>query len=308
MQTILITGGTGLVGTALTKMLVENGNKVIILTRSIKGKQASDAVSYALWDVEQQTIDTDALSAADCIVHLAGAGVVDQRWTNAYKKTIVDSRVDSGNFLIESLRNHPHKVKTIISSSAIGWYGADQKENVPFVETDPADKHFLGETCQLWEESIRPASKMGIRVCTIRTGIVLSKNGGALAEFMKPIRLGVAAILGNGKQMVSWIHIDDLCRIFMHAIQNENLNGNYNGVAPKPVSNQQLTLELARIMRKQFFVPMHVPAFVLKCIMGESSIEVLKSTNVSSKKIQASGFTFYYPSITAALNALINPS
>jgi uncharacterized protein (TIGR01777 family) len=306
MQTILITGGTGLVGTALTKMLVEKGNKVIILTRSVEGKKPSNSVKYAAWDVDGKKIDATALAEADCIVHLAGAGVVDQRWTKTYKQKIVDSRVQSGAFLIESLRNHPNKVTSIISSSAIGWYGADQKENYQFIETDIADSHFLGETCKLWEESVDGATAMGIRVCKIRTGIVLSNEGGALMEFKKPIRLGVAAILGNGKQKVSWIHMDDLCRIFIHAINETSMSGSFNAVAPAPVSNKELTLSLARMMRKIFFIPMHVPAFVLKIIMGESSIEVLKSTNVSCKKIQQSGFTFFYPTITAALTELIN--
>ena len=196
-------------------------------------------------------------------------------------------------------------MKAIISASAIGWYGPDVKENYQFVENDPADSHFLGETCRLWEESIEPATKLGIRVCKIRTGIVLSTKGGALVEFMKPIRLGVAGILGNGKQIVSWIHIEDLCRIFIHAIENENLNGNYNAVAPEPVSNKKLTITLAKIMKGIFFIPSYVPKFVLKIMMGERSIEVLKSTNVSCEKIRNTGFTFLYPSIEVALRQLL---
>jgi len=238
---------------------------------------------------------------------LAGAGVVDKKWTAAYKKEIQDSRIKSSELIIHSIQNNPHKVKAIISSSAIGWYGPDVKENYQFVETDPADGHFLGETCRLWEESVEPASKLGIRVCKIRTGIVLSSKGGALVEFMKPIRLGIAGILGDGKQMVSWIHIDDLCRLFIEGIEKEQLAGSYNAVAPLPVSNKELTIELAHQIKGRFYIPLHVPKFILKIMMGERSLEVLKSTTVNSEKIKKTGFTFLYPSIEAALHQLANP-
>jgi len=304
-KNIMITGGTGLVGDVLCKMLTEKGYSVTILTRSTNKSTNNSAVDYAHWDISNKYIDPVAISKADYIIHLAGAGVVDRKWTAAYKKEIIDSRVKSSELIIHSLQNNPHKVKAIISASAIGWYGPDVKENYQFVETDPADVNFLGETCRLWEESVEPASKLGIRVCKIRTGIVLSTKGGALVEFMKPIRLGIAGILGNGKQMVSWIHIEDLCRIFIHAIENEKLNGSYNGVAPKPVSNKLLTITLAKIMKGIFFIPSYVPKFVLKIMMGERSVEVLKSTNVSCEKIRNTGFTFLYPSIEVALRQLL---
>jgi uncharacterized protein (TIGR01777 family) len=304
-KNILITGGTGLVGNALSNMLTEKGYTVTILTRSTNKKSNNAAIDYAHWDINNNYIDPAAISNADYIIHLAGAGVVDKKWTAAYKKEILDSRVKSSELIIQSLQNNPHKVKAIISSSAIGWYGPDVKENYQFVETDPADGHFLGETCRLWEESIEPATKLGIRVCKIRTGIVLSTKGGALVEFIKPIRLGVAGILGNGKQIVSWIHIEDLCRIFIHAIENDNLNGSYNAVTPAPVSNKMLTITLAKIMKGIFFIPSYVPKFILKIMMGERSIEVLKSTNVSCEKIRNTGFTFLYPSVEVALRQLL---
>jgi len=304
-KNIMITGGTGLVGDVLCKMLTEKGYSVTILTRSTNKISNNAAIDYAHWDINNNYIDPVAIANADYIIHLAGAGVVDKKWTAAYKKEILDSRVKSSELIVHSLQNNPHKVKAIISASAIGWYGPDVKENYQFVETDSADVHFLGETCRLWEESIEPATKLGIRVCKIRTGIVLSTKGGALVEFMKPIRLGIAGILGNGKQIVSWIHIEDLCRIFIHAIENEKLNGSYNGVAPKPVSNKLLTITLAKIMKGIFFIPSYVPKFVLKIMMGERSIEVLKSTDVSCEKIRNTGFTFLYPSIEVALRQLL---
>lgn len=304
-KNILITGGTGLVGNALCTMLNEKGYSVTILTRSKNKTSDNAAVDYAHWDISNNYIDPIAIAKADYIIHLAGAGVVDKKWTAAYKKEILDSRVKSSELIIQSIQKNTNKVKGIISASAIGWYGPDVKENYQFVETDPADGHFLGETCRLWEESIEPATKLGIRVCKIRTGIVLSTKGGALVEFMKPIRLGIAGILGDGKQIVSWIHLEDLCRIFIHAIENENLNGSYNAVAPEPVSNKKLTITLAKIMKGIFFIPSYVPKFVLKIMMGERSIEVLKSTNVNCDKIRNTGFTFLFPSIEMALKNLL---
>lgn len=304
-KNILITGGTGLIGKALCEILLTKGYSVTVLSRSKGNIAENENLSYAHWDIKNKYIDPVAIANADYIIHLAGAGIVDKKWTKAYKKEIQESRVKSSELLIHSLQTNSHKVKAIICASAIGWYGPDLKENYQFAETDPADSHFLGETCKLWEDSIEPATKLGIRVCKIRTGIVLSKNGGALAEFLKPIRLGVAAILGNGKQLVSWIHIEDLCRIFIHAIENENLNGSYNAVAPAPVTNKTLMLTLAKIMKGIFFIPFYVPKFVLQVIMGESSIEVLKSTNVSCEKIRNTGFTFLYPSIEVALKQLL---
>ena len=304
MHTILITGGTGLVGKALSAHLVSKGHQVIILTRTLPKEKKDGPIQFALWNVKKQTIDLQALQSADYIVHLAGAGVVDKKWTDEYKKEILTSRTESSALLVNSLKTNSHKVKAIVSASAIGWYGEDKQAGFAFTEDDPADAGFLGETCRLWEDSIEPVTQLGIRVCKIRTGIVLSNDGGALAEFKKPIALGVAGILGNGKQIVSWIHITDLCRIFEHAIVKDDLHGAYNAVAPAPVSNKELTMQLAQLMKGSFFIPMHVPGFVLKLMLGTRSVEVLKSTTVSCKKIQQSGFTFLYPGIKPALQEL----
>ncbi|MEO7305860.1 MAG: TIGR01777 family oxidoreductase, partial [Ferruginibacter sp.] len=266
---------------------------------------ASENLGYALWDIKKQEIDIAAVQKADHIIHLAGAGVVEKKWTGAYKKEIVESRTESSRLIVEALTNNENKVKTIISASAIGWYGADSVPVKPFTETDPADDSFLGQTCKAWEESIEPVTSLGKRLVKIRTGIVLSKEGGALAEFKKPIHLGVAAILGNGKQVVSWIHIDDLCRMLIAAIENEMMQGSYNAVAPLPVTNKTLTLVLANKMNGKFYIPIHVPAFVLKIMMGQRSVEVLKSATVSCKKIMDTGFKFNYTNIETALENLV---
>ena len=306
METVLITGGTGMVGKAITTHLLANGYKVIILTRQLPvTKNKVSAVEYALWDVYAQTIDITALQKADYIIHLAGAGVVDKKWTPAYKLEIQNSRTESSKLIIHTLNNNVNKIKTIVSASAIGWYGEDTfTHEKSFVETDKAAAGFLGETCQLWEQSIEPVEALQKRLVKLRIGIVLSNDGGALAEFKKPIRLGVAGILGNGKQVVSWIHIDDLCRLFINALENDQLSGSYNAVAPAPVTNKTLTIELAKKMKGKFFIPLHVPAFILKVMLGDRSIEVLKSVTVSSEKIVKTGFTFLYPTINLALKQL----
>lgn len=304
MQTILITGGTGLVGKTLTQLLVKKGYRVIILTRDPSSRQNKPQVSYAAWDIKKQSIDADAFIAADAIIHLAGAGVVEKKWTKAYQQEILESRTLSSKLLVDSLHNHVHKVKTIVSASAIGWYGADKVPGHFFTENETADHGFLGQTCLQWEQSIERATAFGVRVCKLRTGIILSNDGGALNEFKKPLRFGVAAILSAGKQVVSWIHIEDLCRMYIYALENNNLSGSYNAVAPMPVTNKELTLSLARNFRGKSYILMHVPGIILKLMMGKSSIEVLKSTTVSCEKIKQTGFTFLYPSIDAAMEQL----
>lgn len=305
MQTVLITGGSGLVGKALSVALLAKGYKVIILSRSLNSKPAIANLSYAYWHVKKQQIDLAAVQQADHIVHLAGAGVVAKKWTPAYQKEIVESRTDSSRLLLDMLKNNACKVKTVVSASAIGWYGADQSPVKPFIETDEFDHSFLGNTCKLWEAGIEPVTSLGIRLVICRIGIVLSNDGGALAEFKKPIKFGAAAILGNGKQLISWIHIDDLCRLFTEAIENDALQGIYNAVSPSPVSNKELTLTLAKAMNGKFYLPIYVPAFVLKWMMGERSIEILKSTTVSCKKIMDTHFQFNYNTIEQALVNLI---
>lgn len=303
MATVLITGGTGLVGTALTRLLKEKGYDVIILSRTA---QNNAGINTLTWNPDAGTIDPDAIRKADYIVHLAGAGVADKRWSPKRKKVIQESRTKSSELIATALKDIPNKVKAVISSSAIGWYGPDPSipNPKPFEESDPSDTDFLGETCRLWEEAIRPVTKLGKRLVIIRTGIVLSKKGGALDEFRKPARLGVAAILGSGKQVISWIHIDDLCRLFLTAIENEQWSGIFNGVGPQPVDNRTLTLQLARRLKGRYFVPIFVPSFLLKLILGEMSIEVLKSTTVSAKKCRSESFQFIYPSIEGALDDL----
>jgi uncharacterized protein (TIGR01777 family) len=307
MTTVLITGGTGMIGKALTYALVERNYKVIILSRKpVDHQPPANNISYAVWNIENQIIDSEAIQRADYIIHLAGAGIADKRWTKKRKQEIVDSRVKGGELLVKALQETPNKVKAMISASAIGWYGADPviPNPNPFTEDDPAADSFLGNTCEQWEKSTEPATQLGKRSVKLRTGIVLSKSGGALKEFEKPLSFGIAPILGNGRQTYSWIHIDDLVRLYISTIEDDNMRGAYNAVAPKPVSNKELMLQLARTKKRNFFIPVHVPSFALKIVLGEMSIEVLKSATVSCNKIHYSGFTFLYPTIEAVLKNL----
>lgn len=307
MPTVLITGGTGMIGKHLTRMFIAKGYEVIILSRQSMASNPQPGISFAKWDVPNQIIDAEAIAKADYMIHLAGAGVADKRWTNKRKKEIVDSRTQSSTLLVKALREMPNKIKAVVSASAIGWYGADTHESKQygFTEEAHADAAFLGDTCKQWEESIQPVEALQKRLVKLRTGIVLSNNGGALAEFKKPLQAGVAAILGDGNQIISWIHIDDLCRMFIYAIEQGNMHGAYNAVAPYPVSNKYLVVTLAKEMRGKFFIPVHIPSFVLKMILGEMSIEVLKSATISCNKIKTAGFVFLYPFVDAALKQLV---
>jgi uncharacterized protein len=302
METVLITGGTGLIGTALTSLLQSKGYNVIILSR--KPHKSRDNVSYLQWDTRKNYIDPAAIEHTDHIVHLAGAGIADKRWTKKRKQELVDSRVNSSLLIAKALREIPNKVITVVSASAMGWYGSDRKDKKPFTESDPPADNFLGETCRRWEESVSKVKETGQRLVILRTSIVFSNKGGAFKKFLEPLKFGVAPILGSGKQVTSWIHIDDMCRLYVAGIENPGMHGVFNAATVDPVTNKELMLKIARARRRPF-IPIHVPAFVLKAIFGELSIEVLKSATVDNSKLKNSGFTFIYPSVDSAINDLV---
>jgi uncharacterized protein len=304
MATVLIAGGTGLIGTALTKALVKKNYEVIILSREKKSGNEKN-ISYSVWDVNGQTIDEKTVKKADYIIHVAGANVGEKRWTKERKKEIVDSRVKTSELLTKVLRDVPNHVKAVISSSAIGYYGPDrQSVNAkPFIESDLPFNDFLATTVQKWESAMQPVEGHVKRLVFFRTGIVLSNEGGAYKEFKKPFKFGLASILGDGNQIISWIHIDDLVRLYIEAIEIENWHGVYNAVAPNPVTNQQLIKEMAKQARG-FHITARVPSSILKIVLGEMSVEVLKSTTVSSDKIQQQGFQFLFPTIQQAIASL----
>jgi uncharacterized protein len=304
MDTVIITGGTGLIGTALSKFIVTRGFQVIILTRNPKEyRSSSPGITYAAWNIEEQSANEEAFRKAKYIIHLAGAGVADKSWTEKRKKEILESRTKSSALLIQAMRSIPNEILSVVSASAIGWYAPSTGS--PAVETDPPDNGFLGETCQAWENSIQPVVGLGKRLTILRTGIVLSNEGGAFPEFAKPVRFGIAGILGNGKQIISWIHIEDICRLYMEAMVNPAWSGIYNAVAPNPVSNKTFTMELAKKMKGSFFIQLPVPDFILGIMLGERREEVLKSSNISAAKLKVQGFQFIYPTIDAAFRELV---
>ena len=305
METILISGGSGLIGSSITDLLKNRGFNVIILTRNKKKHKDSQHVKYAEWDPYRKNIDGTVFNEADHLIHLAGEGVADKRWTQKRKKEIIDSRVNTTDFLATCLRKYQNKIKSVIAASAIGWYGPDPyiPNPNPFQESAPSNDDFLGTTCSKWENALHEFEALNKRLVILRTGIVLSKNGAAYPQFKKCVGPGVTAILGTGRQMISWIHIDDLASMYAYALSNSSLSGVYNAVAPTPVSNEQLIREIESIKnRKQ--IKFHIPEFILKVTLGELSIEVLKSCTVSSAKITDAGFQFKYPSIHEAVKKL----
>jgi len=292
MRKVIITGGTGLVGKRLSELLKQHGYKVNILCRNPK------KTDEYKWNVEEGYMDESAFEGTEIIVHLAGAGVADHRWTDSRKKEIIDSRVASTRLLFKYLSKKTHAIKSFISASAVGYYG-DRKNDL-LTEDDSAGTGFLAEVCRLWEQEADTIGTLNIPVSKIRIGIVLSKDGGALPKLDFPVKFGIGAYIGNGKQYVPWIHIDDLCNMFIHLIHHPEANGIYNACAPDIKTNREMSATIAQVLRRPF-IPFPAPAFVIKTVMGEMATMLLMSNNCSSKKIIDTGFDFQYPTLNLAL-------
>ncbi len=296
-EKILITGGSGLVGTRLSEMLIDQGYEVAHLSRD--PDKFSKYKSFR-WDIKEQYIDENAIAYADYIIHLAGAGVADEKWTEERKQVILNSRVDSANLLHKCLQKVENHVKGIISASAVGIYG-DSGDQLVSEESIEADD-FLAEVCKAWEQSAWQFKNLDLRTVILRLGIVLSKEGGALPQMAKPIKMMAGAPLGSGKQFMSWIHIDDACRLFIRAIEDTQMEGVYNAVAPHPVTNKEFTKELAEAMHKPLVLP-KVPEFALNLVLGKKSEVILASQRVSANKVLQTGFTFEYNYLDEALES-----
>ncbi len=278
MKKVLVTGGSGLVGSHLIPLLQSKGYQVVLLSR--KDRDEKD-LTTAKWDVENEYIEDKALQDLHAIIHLAGAGIADQRWTDERKKIIVDSRVKSAELLHKKLKDEVKKPEIFISASGINYYGTKTTENV-YKETDPPSTDFIGRCCVEWEAAADLFSSE-CRVVKLRTGVVFSGDGGALEKIAKPIKLGVGAPLGSGKQYMPYIHISDLCEMYLHALENPSLIGAYNAVNGDHQTNASVTKSIAKSLKKPLWLP-NVPGFALKLVFGELANILLGGSRASAEK------------------------
>ena len=299
MKTVLITGGTGLIGGRLSELLTEKGYKVIHLSRKANPQATYPAYK---WDIPNKYIDEEALKQADYIITLAGAGIADKRWTTARKQLIIDSRVNGILLLKAKLEALNLQPKAIIGASAMGFYGNSGDKLVD--ETTPTGNDFLAESVRAWEGAYDKLAVLGMRLPRVRVGLVLSPKGGALAKMLPTYSAGFGTYFGDGSQMYSWIHIDDIARIFIHLLENDKAHGVYNGSAPNPVSNKELAKAIAKAKNiAEIVIP--APAFALKLALGEMAAAILSGNNLSVQRILESGFKFEFPEVVEALKDLL---
>lgn len=296
-ETVLITGGSGMIGHRLTQLLLEKGYQVAYLSRQ---QQNIPNVKIYRWDIKKNWIDPDALPNADYLIHLAGAGIADQRWTPSRKEEIIQSRTQSIELIARKLQERPYHIKACVSASGIGFYGADTGDK-HITEQTPSGTDFVAHVTRQWENSVERIDSIGIRTTKLRTGIVLSTAGGALPKIALPVQWGVGAPLATGKQWTSWIHIDDLCRMYIEAMENPNWHGAYNAVGPSPVTNKTFTRQIAEVLHRPLWLP-NIPSFVLKVIFGEMANLVIGGNYVVNQRIKKdTNFTYQFDNLTQAL-------
>lgn len=291
MAKILITGGTGLVGQRLTHLLLAKKHDVVILSRNPK------KTNEFKWDLSKDYIDDEAFENVDFIIHLAGAGIADKRWSDKRKQVIIDSRVKTANLLFKKVNELNVNLKGFISASGSNYYGAKTTDNI-YIEKDKPGEDFLGEVCVKWEKAALQFKELNTPVTILRTGIVLSTQGGALDKMITP----VISPLGSGKQYMPWIHIDDLCEMYIYSIE-KNISGIFNAIAPESYSNKTFSKILAKAVKRPF-LPLNVPGFLLKLVFGELAIILLEGSRLSSKKIEKNKYSFRFDSLEKALNNL----
>ncbi|WP_289045884.1 TIGR01777 family oxidoreductase [uncultured Olleya sp.] len=294
---ILITGATGLIGTEIVKQCHNQNIDVNYLTTSKSKLSNADHYKGFLWNPSKNEIDVECLKDVEAIIHLVGASI-SKRWTEAYKKTIVLSRIQTSQLLFNTLKNTTHQVKHIVSASAIGIY-PHSLTNYYTEDFNKVSTSFLGQVVKQWEQAVNAFSVLDIAVSKIRIGLVLSSKGGALPEMAKPIKFGAGAAFGSGKQWQSWIHVQDLSSLFLHVLTNR-LEGVYNGVAPNPETNKELTKAIAKQLKRPLILP-NIPRFAMRLVLGEMHILLFESQRVSSKKIEDTGFHFKHYNVQSAL-------
>ncbi len=301
---VLIVGGTGLVGRYLSKMLSDKNYEVAHLS---SGEWSQTLYPTYYCNYTNSKIDELAVSSADVIIQLAGANIAEKKWTKKRKQIILDSRVKTTELIFSAIKypikKRTNNLKVFISASAVGYYGAVTTDKV-FVEEDQAHNDFLGDVCQKWEQAADLFNEIGVRTVKIRTGVVLSQSKGALEKIKKSFKFGTKVILGSGKQFMPWIHIHDLCNIYIKAIEDNTMSGAYNAVAPQYTSYSQFADGLKSVY-KNIFLSVKVPAFFLRTILGEMSLILLEGSRISVNKILSTGFKYKYPKLQEALEELI---
>jgi uncharacterized protein (TIGR01777 family) len=296
---VAITGSTGLIGTALAGALEADGHLVRRIVRSMANAEENDI----RWDPAGGTIDAVELGSVDAIVHLAGANVAGQRWTNSYKAIIRDSRVLGTRLLCRTIAGMVTRPAVLVSASAVGYYGDRGEEQVD--ESSPPGRGFLADVCQQWEAETVPARDAGVRVANLRFGVVLSRDGGALAQMLTPFKLGAGGVIGSGRQYISWIAVDDAVRAIQFALQAAALNGPVNAVAPEPVTNREFTVALGRVLGRPTILPM--PAFAARLAFGDMADEMLLSgVRAVPHALANAGFSFRHPHLEMALRHLLD--
>ncbi|RHB48779.1 TIGR01777 family oxidoreductase [Exiguobacterium sp. AM39-5BH] len=298
---IAVTGGTGLIGRPLVRALAEAGHQVVVMTRHPRPRQGG--VSFVEWMTPDSHPESE-LQDVDAIIHLAGASINDGRWTHKQKQAILQSRIDGTKEVVRIIKNMKRKPSVVISGSAIGIYGENRSITYSEATPLPDRTNFLGNVCVLWEKEAKPVQDMGIRLVTMRTGVVLSNDGGAFPLMKLPYTFGVGGRLGSGKQWVPWIHLDDLVRLFVHILETSTIEGPVNGTAPTPVTMDEFGKTLGRLMHRPHFAP--APASLLKLALGEKSVIVLEGAKVVPTKALNHGFRFRYETLEPALKQLLH--
>jgi len=298
VEKILITGGTGLIGSHLIPVLKKSGYEVVLLSRE---EQMHLGCKAFKWDLNKNYIDENAFEGVSSIIHLAGAGIADKRWTKSRKKELINSRVNSAKLLLKYVTEKNVSLKSFISASGIGYYGTDTTEHV-FKESDPPSDEFISEICIKWEAAADQFSEI-CRVVKLRTGVVLASDGGALEKLAQPIKLGFGAPVGSGNQYMPCIHLKDLCRMYTFVLERADMNGVYNAVSGQKSTNEDLTEAVARKLGKPLWLP-NVPGFVMKILFGEMANILVGGSHVSAEKIKSSGFEFDYPTLDLALEEI----